>query len=131
MTTKKSTATANKEALAALRGAEMSVTINGVKIILARPSRPQFVALTQHLINNQEALEALKENKDLDRAMQEMEKIVQLCVPGVDTAEEAYDLIMMSGGTSNNELLKKCELLCGIEREEVDKAAAADPTSSS
>ena len=131
MTTKDNTAADNQAALAALRGAAITVEVNGIKTTLRRPSRPQFVAITQYFIDNQEALEALKENKDLDRAMQEMEKIVMLCVPGIETHEDAYDLIMAHGGTGKNELIAKCYLLCGIEREEVDKAAAADPTSSS
>ena len=132
MSTKKvsQTAAANKAALAALRGSDLSVEVNGQMIILSRPSRAQFVALTQHLIDDQDALEALKENKDLDRAMAEMEKIVILCVPGIETNEEAYDLIMLTGGSNDNELIRQCEVLCGINREAVEAATEANPTSS-
>lgn len=129
MTSKQQQAQNNKAALKAILGSNLDVPVGDQMIHLQRPSRDQSVALTQYLIDNVDKLEDMKDEQNMDLAMQEVEKIVMLCVPGMDTNEDAFNLITAAGG-EKSDLVERCYTLVGIDKNAAVAAAEADPTSS-
>lgn len=99
-----------------------TVQIDDVELELQRPSRAAVVDLRQRLVADADSWS----EDDVEKAVEYTSGIVRVCVPGLASDDEAYDLVLAAGG-EESELVTTCFRLCGLKRGPKENGVADDP----